>query len=117
MAKATESKQPKGWVAATAGALAKLFGRGGGEDLPAKVADAGWTADMEILSSDALSGDGSAPARSRRDIYAKWSQMLRDPIVGGAIKLHCTAALGGHETSGDVVFIEDARLRRTTTRR
>lgn len=108
MAKTAESKQPKGWVAATAGALAKLFGRGGGVDLPEEVADAGWTADLEILSSDALSGDSTTPARSRREIYAKWSQMLRDPIVSSAIKLHCTAALGGHETSGDVVVIEDA---------
>jgi hypothetical protein len=108
MAKTAESKQPKGWVAATAGALAKIFGRGGGVDLAREVEDAGWTADMEILSSDALAGDSGSPARSRRDIYAKWSQMLRDPIVSSAIKLHCTAALGGHETSGDVVFIEDA---------
>jgi hypothetical protein len=108
MAKTAESKQPKGWVAATAGAMAKIFGRGGGVDLSRDVEDAGWTADMEILSSDALSGDGGSPARSRRDIYAKWSQMLRDPIVSSAIKLHCTAALGGHETSGDVVFMEDA---------
>lgn len=108
MAKTAESKQPKGWVTASAQALAKLFGRGGSADLATEVEREGWSADMEILSSDALSGDGSAPARSRRDLYAKYSQMLRDPIVGSAIKLHCTAALGGHETSGDVVFIEDA---------
>ncbi|AJG18833.1 putative portal protein [Cupriavidus basilensis] len=45
-------------------------------------------------------------ARSRAQIYQKWSFMEGDPIISSAIGLLVTSALGGHETSGDVVFIE-----------
>ncbi|KDB52046.1 hypothetical protein X805_24160 [Sphaerotilus natans subsp. natans DSM 6575] len=106
-----ESKKAKSWVATTATAVARLFGRGdhGSPDLAREVAGQGWSADVEIMSSAAASaaGDG-APLRDRQSIYSTWTRMLRDPIVSTAIKLHVTAALGGHETSGDVVFIEEA---------
>lgn len=32
--------------------------------------------------------------------------MESDPIVSAAVKLLVTSALGGHETSGGIVFIE-----------
>lgn len=64
-----------------------------------------------------LLGAGDRAARSRNLIYEKWSIMEGAPIVSSAIKLLVTSALGGHDTSGDVVFIEktpavqnDARL-------
>lgn len=31
----------------------------------------------------------------------------KDPVISIALRTHVTAALGGHETNGDVVFIED----------
>jgi hypothetical protein len=60
----------------------------------------------ETVTTTSLTGNGIVGARSRQAIYAKYQQMAGDPLVSGAIRLHVTAALGGHETSGDIVFIE-----------
>jgi hypothetical protein len=60
----------------------------------------------ETLTSASLLGSGSIGARSRQMIYSKYQQMVQDPVVASALRLHVTAALGGHETSGDLVFIE-----------
>lgn len=61
---------------------------------------------MEGLSFSTLLGSPKKPARNRQQIYLKWNEMAGDPIISTALRLHVTAALGGHETSGDVVFIE-----------
>lgn len=53
-----------------------------------------------------LLGNSRQPARSRIDIYGKWHQMMGDPIISTALRTHVTQALGGHETSGDTIFIE-----------
>ena len=53
-----------------------------------------------------LLGTGKRAARSRQAIYDKWSSMEADPVVSTALLLLVTSALGGHETSGDLVFIE-----------
>lgn len=53
-----------------------------------------------------LLGTDRRAARSRQQIYNKWSSMESDPIGSTAIGLLVTCALGGHETSGDLVFIE-----------
>jgi hypothetical protein len=54
----------------------------------------------------ALLGSSNRMARSRQAIYEKWSFMESDPIISSALTLQVTAALGGHETTGDTVFIE-----------
>jgi len=51
-------------------------------------------------------GTGKRYARSRFQIYEKWHYMAGDAIIASALRLHVTQALGGHETTGDVVFIE-----------
>lgn len=43
--------------------------------------------------------------RTRRQIYQLWQNMQKDPQIAEALSLHVTAALGGHETTGDVIFI------------
>lgn len=53
-----------------------------------------------------LLGGGKKVARSRQEIYQKWAEMESDPVVSTALGLLVTAALGGHETSGDLVFLE-----------
>jgi len=53
-----------------------------------------------------LMASGSRKARTRQSIYDQWSQMEADPICSAALTLLTTAALGGHETNGDLVFIE-----------
>ncbi len=49
---------------------------------------------------------GGRQLASRQTIYDKWAEMEANPFVSTALKLQVTAALGGHETTGDVVFIE-----------
>ena len=53
-----------------------------------------------------LMASGMRKARTRQAIYDQWSQMESDPIVSSGVTLLVTAALGGHETNGDLVFIE-----------
>ena len=81
------------------------FGRDFGRSLAPEVDRGGWEY-TEAITTTALSGNGVTGARNRQLIYQKYQQMAADPIISGAIRLHVTAALGGHETSGDVVFIE-----------
>ncbi|WP_199506823.1 MULTISPECIES: hypothetical protein [unclassified Psychrobacter] len=45
------------------------------------------------------------PERTRQQIYAMWQLMQKDPQVSEALSLHVTAALGCHESTGDMVFI------------
>lgn len=61
--------------------------------------------DVEPVSTAILLG-GNAEARSRQQIYAKYQQMQQNSFVNAGLRLHVTAALGGHESKGDVVFIE-----------
>lgn len=79
----------------------KLFGK----DFIEKIDRTGYEY-SETVTTTSLTGNGVVGARSRQVIYAKYQQMSGDPLVSGAIRLHVTAALGGHETSGDIVFIE-----------
>lgn len=63
-----------------------------------------------MSTAAALLGQDKRRARARQIIYYKWMRMEADPIVSTAIMLLVTAALGGHETSGDLVFIEDSPI-------
>ena len=59
-----------------------------------------------VTTVASLLGRGKHAARARQIIYEKWMFMEHDPIISSAVKLLVTAALGGHETTGDLVFIE-----------
>jgi hypothetical protein len=54
----------------------------------------------------ALLGSGRRAQRARTAIYQKWADMEANPLCSTALMLLVTSALGGHETTGDVVFIE-----------
>lgn len=60
----------------------------------------------DAVSVSMLLGTGRRAARSRTDIYTKWHYMAGDPIISTALRAHVMMALGGHETSGEVVFVE-----------
>lgn len=62
--------------------------------------------DADPISTNALLGIGKRSQRQRDQIYTKWQYMLGDAVISSALKLHCTAALGGHETTQQLVFIE-----------
>lgn len=53
-----------------------------------------------------LAGSGDKPVRNRVQIYEKWFRMMGHPIISTALRAHVTQALGGHETSGDTIFME-----------
>ncbi len=63
---------------------------------------------LASTSVAALMRGGRQGLRHRQSIYEKWARMEADPIVSSALMLLCTAALGGHETTGQLVFIETA---------
>lgn len=46
--------------------------------------------------------------RDRKTIYTSYKRMQQDPTIDAALNLLVTAALGGHETRGEVVFIKPA---------
>lgn len=46
--------------------------------------------------------------RDRKSIYTEYKMMMQDPTIHAGLKLLVTAALGGHETRGEVVFIRPA---------
>jgi hypothetical protein len=61
-------------------------------------------ADATTIST--LLGSGKRAAKARSLVYEKWSTMESDPICSSAMMLLTTSALGGHETTGQTVFIE-----------
>jgi hypothetical protein len=63
-------------------------------------------AGFEGVSVSMLLGSGKRSSRSRAFLYENYHYMAGDGIISSAIRLHVTQALGGHETTGDVVFIE-----------
>lgn len=63
-----------------------------------------WLADP--VSTAFLAGTENRQIRSRQQVYEKWQDMSADPIISSALRLHVTAALGGHESRGEMVFIE-----------
>lgn len=46
--------------------------------------------------------------RERKEIYTSYKVMMQDPTIHACLNLLVTAALGGHETRGEVVFIRPA---------
>lgn len=56
----------------------------------------------------AVMGAGSdrRAIRERRVIYTKWQDMESNPIISTGLGLLVSAALGGHESTGQLVFIE-----------
>ncbi|PTQ87086.1 hypothetical protein [Agitococcus lubricus] len=78
----------------------------GKEDSPEKGALANIDLmDVEPTSTAILLGNNNE-ARSRQQIYAKYQQMMNNSFISAGLRLHVTAALGGHESKGEVLFIE-----------
>lgn len=63
--------------------------------------------DISGLSISSLLGQENNPARTRHQIFKSFMLMEKDPVVSIALKTHAIAALGGHESKGDVIFIEE----------
>jgi hypothetical protein len=63
-----------------------------------------WIADP--VSMQFLSGTVNRQIRSRQQVYEKWQDMTADPVISSAMRAHVTGALGGHESRGEMVFLE-----------
>lgn len=63
--------------------------------------------DISGMTISSLLGQEGNPARTRHQIYRQFMLMEKDPVVSIALKTHTIAALGGHESKGEVVFIEE----------
>ena len=57
-----------------------------------------------------LLGNAENQARSRQQIYQKWAEMESTPICATAAKILVTTALGGHENTGQAVFLEKSPI-------
>jgi hypothetical protein len=93
-----------GWVSGT---VSRWLGNNGGS--PAALENEtqrGHFSFGEYVTPQALYGGTNSVARPKQTIYAAWTDMLQDPIVASALRIHVTAALGGHETTGSLIFIE-----------
>lgn len=96
---------PKAGIFSRLGQSAKSFWRG--NVVPAQqITEADAFTFNGGTTISALLGSGRRVAKARQSIYDKWSFMEGDAIVSSALMLLVTSALGGHETTGDVVFIE-----------
>lgn len=62
--------------------------------------------DADPVSLSVLLGNGVDVIKTRQQIMRDWQMMTHDAVVSTALRLHVTAALGGHESRGDLVFIE-----------
>lgn len=65
-----------------------------------------WMYGADATTVSTLLGTGRKAARQRSAIYEKWSHMESDAICSTALMLLVTTALGGHENTGQMVFIE-----------
>lgn len=63
--------------------------------------------DAEAVSVDVLLGTGQREARSRMQIYTKFHYMAQDGLISTALRQQVQMALGGHETTGETVFLDD----------
>lgn len=59
-------------------------------------------------STASLMGTDQRQLRARAMIYRCYQDMASDPVISSALRLHVTSALGGHESRGEMVFIEPA---------
>jgi hypothetical protein len=100
-----DNDQRSGWLARAKTAAKNLLGLSDNE-LTSGMMQADGAYNYDAVSVSMLLGSGRRQARSRTDLYRKWHYMAGDPIISTALRAHVMMALGGHETSGDVVFIE-----------
>lgn len=64
------------------------------------------TFDADYVGVEMMLGNNERPARSRVEIYMKWHHMVQSGLMNTILRLHVQMALGGHETTGETVFIE-----------
>jgi len=64
------------------------------------------TFDADYVGIEMLLGSTGKPVRSRAQIYTKYHFMMQEGMINIALRNNVQMALGGHETTGETVFIE-----------
>ena len=74
----------------------------------AEIQSAGYSSNTGIdsVSISQVLASFEMPNRARWEVYKQYLFMMSDPIISAALNLHVTQSLGGHETTGEVIFIE-----------
>lgn len=98
-----DTNNSSGWMARTRQAAKRLVGI---VEIGEEIRQYDYSYGVDAVGVDILLGSGKRSSRSRVQIYQKWHYMMGDPICSTGLRLHVTMALGGHETTGDTVFIE-----------
>lgn len=62
--------------------------------------------DADYVGVEMLLGSSDLPVRTRTQIYTKRHFMVMDGLINTALRQHVQMALGGHESTGEVIFIE-----------
>ncbi|QLG96693.1 hypothetical protein HZF02_32770 (plasmid) [Pseudomonas yamanorum] len=68
--------------------------------------DAVPTFDAEYVGMEMLLGNSGKPVRTRSQIYIKYHFMMQEGLISTALRNNVQMALGGHETTGETIFIE-----------
>jgi len=98
-----DSNNSNSWLARTKDVAKKLVGI---VEIGEQVSQYDYSYGVDAVGVDILLGSGKRSSRSRVQIYQKWNYMMGDAICATGLRLHVTMALGGHETTGDTVFVE-----------
>lgn len=112
MANSTES--PKGLVSRFIGGARDLIMGGQLADMSASEAnqhamrrlDQVDTFDADYVGVEMLLGNSGKPVRTRAQIYMKYHFMMQEGLISTALRNNVQMALGGHETTGETVFLE-----------
>lgn len=62
--------------------------------------------DADYVGVEMLMGSSSKPIRSRAELYMKYQFMMQEGLVSTALRNNVQMALGGHETTGETLFLE-----------
>jgi len=68
--------------------------------------DAVPTFDAEYVGMEMMLGNSGKPMRTRSQIYIKYHFMMQEGLISTALRNNVQMALGGHETTGETIFIE-----------
>ncbi|MBV4524377.1 hypothetical protein KVG88_30345 [Pseudomonas sp. SWRI74] len=64
------------------------------------------TFDADYVGMEMLLGNGDKPVRSRAQLYQKYHFMMQEGMISTALRNNVQMALGGHETTGETIFLE-----------
>ena len=86
--------------------IKRFFGGNDVEETKADILDIHQKSGAFMVDTPFMFDGFAADMLRRKSYYDRIDLAANDGIIESAVKLLVTAALGGHETSGDVVFIE-----------